>query len=76
MVLLALDEQHDPECIKEIIAALDDIKMGKIEQWQGGDNAYFCEPSLQGAQVETAYDVGEDEIPLVTLSDFGVAKGL
>lgn len=70
MGFLALDVQHDPKYINEIIAALGDIKMGKIEQWQGGGNAYFCDLSLQGAQFETAYDVGEDEIPLVTLSDF------
>lgn len=70
MGFLTLDVQNASDYIQHIINTLDALKEGRIERWQGGGNAYFCELTLHGAQLKTAYDVGEDEIPLVTFDDF------
>lgn len=65
---LQLDIQHYPEQIAELISAIEQIRQGQLDVWQGGGNAYFCDISAQGAQFEIAIDdIDDADIPLVSL---------
>lgn len=65
---LQLDMQNYPDQIAELITAIEQIRQGQMDEWQGGGNAYFCDITAAGAQFEMAIDDIDDcDIPLVSL---------
>ena len=65
---LQLDIQQYQDEIEALIDAIEQISHGKLEDWQGGGNAYFCDINHQGALLEiTMDDIDDTDIPIVQL---------
>lgn len=65
---LQLDIQQYQDELEALIMAIEQIQQGKLQDWQGGGNAYFCDITDQGAQLEiTMDDIDDTDIPMVSL---------